>query len=82
MGSSNAERQAKTRNDTEKVSICYLTKRYHHALSVKNMLQQLKLPLLWERRKQARLTNLYKVAIKGLKIDAGDKLIPPDRLSR
>ena len=27
--------KAKTRNDTEKVSICYLTKRYHHTLAVK-----------------------------------------------
>ena len=59
-----------------------LNKKVPSHFSSKTMLQQLKLPLLWEIRKQARLTNLYKVANKGLKIDAGDKLIPPDRLSR
>ena len=45
-----------------------LNKKVPSHFSSKTMLQQLNLPLLWERRKQARVTNLYKVANKGLKL--------------
>ena len=60
----------------------YVTNRYHNTSSVETMLQQLKWPTLEERRKKARLTLLYKVANGEVKIDAVNKLIPPDRLSR
>ena len=43
------------------------------------MLQQLQWPTLEERRKKARLTLLYKVANGEVKIDAVNKLIPPDK---
>ena len=46
------------------------------------MLQQLIWPTLEERRKKPRLALLYKVANGEVKIDAGDKLLPSDRLSR
>jgi len=46
------------------------------------MLQRLQWPTLEERRKKARLTLLYKVANGEVNIDAGNKLIPPDRLFR
>ena len=51
-------------------------------LSSKPMLQKLQWPTLEERRKEARLTLLYKVANGEVKIGAGNKLLPPDRLSR
>jgi len=44
------------------------------------MLQKLQWPTLEERRKKARLTLLYKVANGKVKIDAGNKLLPPDRV--
>ena len=43
------------------------------------MLQQLIWPTLEERRKKPRLALLYKVANGEVKIDAGNKLIPPDK---
>ena len=46
------------------------------------MLQKLQWPTLEERRKKARLILLYKLANREVKIDAGNKLLPPDRLSR
>ena len=46
------------------------------------MLQKLQWPTLEERRKKATLTLLYKVANGEVKLDAGNKLLPPDRLSR
>ena len=55
---------------------------YHNTSSVETMLQKLQWPTLEERRKKARLTLLYKVANGKVKIDAGNKLLPPDRLSR
>ena len=60
----------------------YVTNRYHNTSYVETMLQQLKWPTLEERRKKARLTLLYKVANGEVKIEAGNKLIPPDRLYR
>jgi len=48
----------------------------------RNHAQQLIWPTLEERRKKPRLALLYKVANGEVKIDAGNKLIPPDRLSR
>ena len=60
----------------------YVTNRYHNTSSVETMLQKLQWPTLEERRKKARLTLLYKVANGEVKIDAGNKLLPPDRLSR
>ncbi|CAM1300700.1 Uncharacterised protein r2_g1069 [Pycnogonum litorale] len=60
----------------------YVTNRYHNTSSVETMLQQLKWPTLEERRQKARLTLLYKISNGEVKLDAGDKLIPPDRLSR
>ena len=63
-------------------SASYVTNRYPNTSSVETMLQQLQWPTLEERRKKARLTLLYKVANGEVKIDAGNKLLPPDRLSR
>ena len=60
----------------------YVTNRYHNTSSVETKLQKLQWPTLEERRKKARLILLYKVANGEVKIDAGNKLIPPDRLSR
>ena len=60
----------------------YVTNRYHNTSSIETMLQKLQWPTLEERRKKARLTLLYKVANGEVKIDAGNKLIPPDRLFR
>ena len=59
----------------------YVTNRYHSTSSVETMLQKLQWPTLEERRKKARLTLLYKVANRKVKFDAGNKLLPPDRLS-
>lgn len=67
---------------TQRRSARYVTNRYHNTSSVETMLQQLQWPTLEERRKNARLTLLYKIANEEVKINAGDKLIPPDRLSR
>ena len=60
----------------------YVTNRYHSTSSVETMLQKLQWPTLEERRKKARLTLLYKVANREVKIDADNKLLPPGRLSR
>ena len=60
----------------------YVTNRYHSTSSVETMLQKLQWPTLEERRKKARLILLFKVANGEVKIDAGNILLPPDRLSR
>ena len=60
----------------------YVTNRYFNTSSIESMLHKLKWPTLEERRKNARLTLLYKISNEEVKVDAGDKLIPPDRLSR
>ena len=57
----------------------YVTNRYHYTSSVETKLQKLQWPTLEERRMKARFTLLYKGEVK---IDAGNKLLPPDRLSR
>ena len=57
----------------------YVINRYHNTSSIETMLQKLQWPTLEERRKKARFTLLYKGEVK---IDAGNKLLPPDRLSR
>ena len=63
-------------------SAMYVTNRYHNNSSVETMLQKLQWPTLEERRKKDRLTLRYKVANGEVDIDAGNKLLPPDRLSR
>ena len=64
----------------QKRSARYVTNRYHNTSSVEIMLQKLQWPTLEERRKKARLTLLYKVTNGEVKIDAGNILLPPDRL--
>ena len=63
-------------------SASYVTNRYPNTSSVETMLQKLQWPTLEERRKKARLTLLYKVANGEVKLDACNKLLQPDRLSR
>ena len=60
----------------------YITNKYHNTSSEETLLQKLQWPTLEERRKKARLTLLNKLANREVNIDAGNKLIPPDRLSR
>ena len=60
----------------------YVTNRYRNRSSVSDMLQQLNWIPLEERRKNARFTMLYKIQNKEVNINAGHKLIPPDRISR
>ena len=80
MGPSPAEIHKQTRNNTEEIR--YVTNRCHTTSSVEKRLQKLQWPILEERRKKARLTLLYKVANGEVENDVGNKLLPPDRLSR
>ncbi len=60
----------------------YVTNRYHNRSSVSDMLDQLSWVTLEERRKNARLSMLYKIKNGEVNINAEHKLKPPDRISR
>ena len=60
----------------------YVTNRYHNTSSVNEMIENLEWSSLENRRKNARLTMLYKIKHEKVNIDARDKLVPPDRISR
>ena len=60
----------------------YVVNRYHNTSSVTSMLEELKWPILEERRQRARLVLMYKIVSGLVKIDATDRLVQPSRLSR
>ena len=60
----------------------YTLNRYHNRSSVSEMLDQLKWPTLQQRRKNARLVMLYRLTNGYVQVDASDRLVPPNRLSR
>ena len=60
----------------------YVTNRYRNRSSVTDMIEQLKWTPLEERRKNARLTMLYKISNQEVNVAASHKLVPPDRISR
>ena len=58
----------------------YVTNTYRNRSSVSEMLEQLNWVSLEERRKRARLSMLCKIKNNDVNINAGHKLIPPDRM--
>jgi len=60
----------------------YVTNRYGNSSSVSDMIKQLNWTSLEDRRKNARLTMLYKINNQEVNITASHKLIPPNRISK
>ena len=66
----------------QRISARYVTNRYRNRSSVSDMIDQLNWTSIEERRKNARLTMLYKINSHEVNVAASHKLIPPDRISR